>query len=146
MAYFSERLPHILTRNDLATLLTPTYAEASSVDDEEAYDRLVRAFADEGLADDFYESISEALRAQQGPRSDADALMDKLSKRIQARKGHMKSAPGSPKIAAALVRINLILGLAPETMVAVMQSEKGKAALKAGLAALGSHLVGELLR
>ena len=58
----------------------------------------------------------------------------------------MKPAPGSPKISAALVRINLILGLAPESMQAVMQSEKGKAALKDGLAALGTHLVNELLR
>jgi hypothetical protein len=146
MAYFSERLPHVLSRNDLATLLTPTYAEAGSVDDEEGYDRLQRALADEGLLDDLYRSISEALRAQAGPRTEPDALMDKLAKRVGARKGRMKAAPSTPKISAALVRINLILGLAPESMQAVMQTEKGKAALKDGLAALGAHLVGELLK
>jgi hypothetical protein len=146
MAYFSERLPHVLTRSDLATLLTPTYAEAGSVDDEEAYDRLQRALSDEGLLDDLYESISAALRASAGPRTEPDALMDKLSKRVGARKGRVKAASSTPKISAALVRINLILGLAPESMQAVMQSEKGKAALKDGLAALGAHLVAELLR
>ena len=43
MAYFSKRLPHVLTRNDLALLLAPTYMAARGVDREEATERLTHA-------------------------------------------------------------------------------------------------------
>src|SRR5690349_12250420 len=41
----SRRLPHVLTRSDLAWILVPTYAAALGVDEEEARERLERAFA-----------------------------------------------------------------------------------------------------
>jgi hypothetical protein len=146
MAYFSERLPHVVTRGDLATLLTPTYAAAQSVDEEEAHDRLIRALADPSLLDDLYGSISEALEAQRGPRTDVDSLIDKLSKRVQERKGRMKEAAATPQVSAFLVRINLANGLAPDSMRAVLESDKGRTALAQGLRAVGSHLVKELLK
>ncbi|MBI5545749.1 MAG: hypothetical protein HY901_17815 [Deltaproteobacteria bacterium] len=146
MAYFSERLPHVVTRADLATLLTPTSAAAQSVDDEEAHDRLTRAVSEPELLEDLYWGLSEALAAQKGPRTDPESLMDKLSKRVQERKGRLAAAEVTPEIAAALVRINLLIGLAPDTMRAVLASAKGKAALDKGLRALGAHLVRELLK
>ncbi|MGC4119442.1 MAG: hypothetical protein QM765_33720 [Myxococcales bacterium] len=141
---FSERLPHVLTRADLATLLTPTYATAQNVDDEEAHDRMAHALTDPELLDDLYWGLSEALLAQQGKRTE-DALMDSLAKRVSARKGRLAPAT-SPEIAAVLVRINLLLNLAPESMRALLSTEKGKAALDKGLRALGTHLVKELLK
>ena len=141
---FSERLPHLVTRADLATLLTPTYATAQNVDDEEAHDRLSRALTDPELLDDLYWGLSEALTAARGRRTD-DAMMDTLAKRVSARKGRLAAATG-PEISAAMVRINLLLNLAPESMRSVLQSEKGKAALAKGLRALGTHLVRELLK
>jgi len=114
------------------------------VDDEEAYDRLNQAFGDPELLDDLYWSLSEAL-TQRAAGATPDAVMDKLSKRL-TRKGRVPPAAITPDIAAMAVRINLMLGLAPDTMRAVVESEKGKAALEKGLKALGNHLVASLLK
>lgn len=146
MALFSRRLPHVVTIPDLAILLTPTYAEAMSVEDEEAHERLVRALSRTRVADDLYAGLSEALEAVQGERTPEDALMDKLSKGIQKRRSRVKAAPGTPGLAAVLVRINLEIGLAPEQMRATLDTDKGRAVLAAGLRDLGAHLVKELLK
>jgi hypothetical protein len=145
MTSLSTRLPHIVTRADLATLLTPTYGSAQSVDDDEAHDRLTRALADPDLLDDLHASLAQALATHLGPRTDEDALLDKLSKRVSARKGRMKPAD-SAKVAALLVHVNLLLGLAPEGMRAVLESDKGRANLSEALRATGAHLVHELLK
>jgi hypothetical protein len=146
MAYFSDRLPHIVRREDLAILLAPIYAETTNVDDDEAKDRLLRALADEALLDDLYLSLSAALTARAGPRMDADALMDKLSKGIGARRSRVKSPPATPELFALLVRINLLIGEAAANMRNVLESEKGRAAMKKGLQDVGAHLVRELLK
>jgi hypothetical protein len=146
VTYFSRRLPHIVTRADLATLIAPTYAKALSVDEDEAGDRLARALQRPEVADDLYRGLSEALRAAKGPRTTDDALMDKLSAGIQARRNRVKAATATPALSAVLVRINLEIGFAPEPMRATLATEKGRALLEDGLRALGAHIVKELLR
>ncbi len=146
MTYFSRRLPHVLTRADLALIIAPTYAKALSVDEDEAHERLVRALDRPQLADDLYRGISEALRQALGPRTSEDALMDKLSAGVQARRGRVKAAPSTPALSAVLVRVNLEIGLAPEPMRATLAADKGRALLDEGLRALGAHMVKELLR
>lgn len=146
MPLFSRRLLHVLTLPDLAVLLTPTYAEAMSVDDEEAHDRLVRALSRTRVADDLYLGISDALAEVQGERTTDDALLDKLSKGLQKRRARVKGAPATPGLSAVLVRINLEIGLAPEQMRATLESDRGRAVLARGLHDLGTHLVKELLK
>jgi hypothetical protein len=146
MPLFSRRLLHVLTLSDLAVILTPTYAESMSVEDEEAHERLVRALSRTRVADDIYDGISAALEGIQGARTSEDALMDKLSKGVLKRRSKVKAAPGTPALAAVLVRINLEIGLAPEQMRATLDTEKGRAVLEAGLRDLGAHLVKELLK
>lgn len=146
MPLFSRRLLHVLTLSDLATILTPTYAEAMSVEDEEAHERLVRALGRTRVADDVYDGISAALEGIQGARTSEDALMDKLSRGVQKRRAKVKAATGTPALAAVLVRINLEIGLAPEQMRATLETEKGRAVLAAGLGELGAHVVKELLK
>jgi len=143
---FSRRLPHVLTRADLAMLLAPTYAQALSVDEEEALERMKRALERPVVADDLYRGVSEALRQAKGPRTSEDDLMDRLSKGVQARRARAKAAPPSTALSAVLVRINLEIGLAPEQLRATLESEKGRALLEEGLRALGAHLVKDLLR
>ena len=146
MAHFSRRLPHVLTQADLAWILAPTYAEALSVDEEEAHDRLERALARPSLLDDLYRGVSEGLREAQGPRTTEDALLDKLSAGVQARRRRIRAAASTPAISAVLVRVNIEVGLAPETLRATLEGEKGRALLEQGLRALGAHLVKELLK
>ena len=144
MPLFSRRLPHVLTRAELARLLTPTYAGAANVDDEEAYDRLVRALADQRVQDDVHEGISQALREAQGARTTEDQVVDKLIQGLKRRR--VKAANVSPAVSAALVHLDLAIGLAPEQMRDMLTTDKGRALLEAGLRELGVHLVRELLK
>jgi hypothetical protein len=143
---FSRRLPAVVTRADLAWLVTPTYAEALSVEDDEAHDRLERALLHPELVDDLLWGISEALPARQGARTTEDQLVDRLSKALHARRGKVTAAAAGPSISAVLVRINVELGLAPEPMRATLRTDKGQALLDDGLRKLGAHLVNELLK
>ncbi len=146
MPLFSRRLPHVLTRADLVRILAPTYATARGVDEEEASERLARALAVPAALDDVYRGISGALRDAQGPRTSPDALVDKLSAGVVARRGRAKPAEATPAISAALVRLDLEIGLAPEAMRATLATPRGSALLEEGLRALGAHLVKDLLR
>ncbi|GAC1347868.1 MAG: hypothetical protein NVSMB23_27810 [Myxococcales bacterium] len=145
-ALFSKRLPHILTRTDLATLLTATYAAALDVDAEEAHERLTQVLASAVLQGELLDCVSSALRDWQGPRTTDDALIDKLSKAIQTRRGRVRAAPSSPAVSAVLVRVDLEAGIAPEMMRATLETEKGRALLASGLKTLGTHLLKELLK
>lgn len=146
MDLFSPRLPHVVTRADLVTMLVPTYAGARGVDDDEAASRLTQALAVRGVAEELYGALSSGLRAAMGPRTTPDALVDKLSAGIQARRGRVRPAPDSPALSAALIRLDLEIGVAPEPMRATLATPRGRAMLEEGLSTLGGHLVRELLR
>lgn len=146
MALFSKRLPHVLTRSDLVTMLAPTYAKARGVDEEEAADRLARALAAPAALDDVYRGISGALREAQGSRTSEDALVDKLSAGVVARRARVKAADATPAVSAALVRLDLEIGLAPEAMRDMLATPRGSALLDVGLRTLGAHVVKDLLR
>jgi hypothetical protein len=146
VALFSRRLPHLLTRADLAVLVAPTYAQALSVDEDEARERLEQVLGKSEVADDLYRGLSAALEAAKGPRTTEDALMDKLSAGVQARRARVKAAPATPALSAVMVRLDLEIGLAPEPMRAMLATPRGRALLEEGLRGLGTHLVKELLR
>lgn len=146
MTHFSPRVPHLFPKKALARLVAPTYAAGLNVDEEEAHERLERAVEVPGVVDDLLRGISAALTEKRGPRTDPDQLLDKLSAGIAKRGGNVRAAPSTPGIAAVLVRVNLEIGLAPETMRATLASPRGAAALEEGLAALGAHIVKELMR
>ncbi|WP_243338386.1 hypothetical protein [Anaeromyxobacter soli] len=146
MPLFSRRLPHVLTQKDLVLLLAPTYAAARSVDEEEAQDRLAQALAVPAALDDVYRGFSEALRALQGPRTNEDQLMDKLSAGVLARRARAKPAPATPAVSAVLVRLDLEIGLAAEAMRGTLATPRGKALLDEGLRTLGAHVVKDLLK
>jgi hypothetical protein len=146
MALFSRRLPHVVTRGDLAVLVAPTYAAALSVDEEEALERLRRALERPEVAGDLYRGLSAALADAKGPRTSEDALVDRLSAGVQSRRARVRPAPSTPALSAVLVRLNLEIGLAPEPMRATLAVGKGRALLEEGLRQLGAHLVKELLK
>lgn len=143
---FSRRLPHVLTRSDLVLLLAPTYAKARAVDEDEAIERLGRALAAPPALDALYRGLSAALADVKGPRTGEDALMDRLSAQVGARRARAKAAEATAAISAVLVRLDLEIGLAPESMRETLASERGAALLEAGLRQLGAHLVKDLLR
>ncbi len=146
MNVFSPRLPHLLPPRTLARLLVPTYAAAAGVDEDEAGERLLRALESPDVAGDLYRVISAALAEKQGPRTQADRLLDRLSAGVAARAGRVRAAPASAGLSAVVVRLHLALGLAPEGMRATLSSPRGAAVLEEGLRALGAHVVKELLK
>jgi hypothetical protein len=143
---FSKRLPHVVTRKDLARIVAPTYAAAASVDGDEAYERMERAVASQRIVDRLYEGLSLALADAKGPRTSEDELIDKLSEGVQKRRARVKAAPIGPGVSAVIVLLNLELGYAPEMMRNALQEPKGEALLREGLRALGAHLVQQLVR
>ena len=143
---FSRRLPHVVTRKDLALLVAPTYAAAANVDFEEAHERMERAVGSQRIVDRLYAGLSEALEARKGPRTAEDAVIDALSAGILKRRSRVKAAPLTPAVSAVMVMLNLELGFAPEMMRGALENAKGKELLDEGLRALGAHLVGELIK
>jgi hypothetical protein len=140
-----KRLPHIVTRSDWTALLTSTYGEAQSVDDDEAAERITRALGNPELLEELYQALAVALEEKQGGAPD-DKLLDRFSKAIQKRRGRVRAAAATTELSAMLVRIDLEIGIAPESLRPTLTSEKGTKLLAAGRAALASHLVKELLK
>jgi hypothetical protein len=140
----SSRLPHILPVRDLVRLLLPTYADASSVDDAEAQDRLERALADADLREDIYAAFERSLAEQRGPRSTEDQQLDRLSRAV-GKRHNFKVVPATAPVAAAMVGINLAAGLG-EGLAAALATEKGRALYLQGLALIAQELVKELVK
>ena len=143
---FSRRLPHVVTRADLAVLVSPTYAAAQRVDEDVAQDRLQAALANAAFLAQLYEGLSDALREYRGPRTTEDAVIDKLSHGVEERRAKVRPAPLTSAVSAVLVSIDLAAGIAPEMMRRTLDTEKGRALLGEGLKQLGGHLLKELLR
>ena len=143
---FSRRLPHVITRKDLALLLAPTYAASAEVDFEEAHERMERAVGSQRVVDQLYAGVSAALEERKGPRTSEDELIDALSAGVQKRRSRVKPAPPGPGISAVMVLLNLELGYAPEMMRGALENPKGKALLDEGLRSLGTHLLKELIK
>lgn len=143
---FSRRLPHVVTRKDLALIVAPTYAAAANVDFDEAHERMERAVGTQRIVDALYQGLSDALFEKQGARTTEDELIDKLSDGIQKRRSRVKAAPLTPGISAAMVMLNLELGYAPEMMRNALNEPKGQKLLQDGLKQLGAYLVKELIR
>jgi hypothetical protein len=143
---FSKRLPHVVTRKDLALIVASTYASSANVDFDEAHERMERAVHSPRILDALYEGLSEALRDRKGPRTGEDELVDNLSAGLVKRRARVRAAELTPAISAAMVMLNLELGYAPEMMSNALQTEQGRELLADGLHALGSHLLKELIK
>ena len=146
MALFSKRLPHVITRKDLALIVAPTYAKSAEVDFDEAHERMERAVGTQSIVDSLYEGLSAALFERKGPRTNDDELIDNLSAGVQKRRSRVKAAEITPAISAVMVMLNIELGYAPEMMRGMLASSKGAEMLQQGLRELGMHLVRQLVK
>jgi hypothetical protein len=142
----ARRIPHVFTRTDLAILLAPTYADSLSVDEEIAEERLGRALANPDVLAGIHEALASALEDSRGPRTDPDAQVDKISKRLQKRRARVKAAPPTPAVSAVMVWLNLAIGMAPESMRDTLATGKGAAMLEAGLQEVAASLLHDLSR
>ena len=146
MTLFSKRLPHVVTRKDLALIVAPTYAKSAEVDFDEAHERMERAVGSQPIVDALYQGLTDALFDRKGARTTEDELIDQLSAGVQKRRSRVKAAEIGPSISAVMVMLNLELGYAPEMMRATLSTPKGAQMLRQGLRELGAHLVRQLVK
>jgi hypothetical protein len=142
----ARRIPHVFPRAELAWLLAPTYADGLAVDEEIAVERLGRALADPATLARIHAAIAEVLEEARGPRTDPDAQVDRISKRLQTRRSRVKPAASTPAVSAVMIWLNLAIGMAPESMRDTLASGKGAAMLAAGLREVAASLVKDLSR
>jgi hypothetical protein len=142
----ARRIPHVFPRTDLAYLLAPTYADSLSVDEDIAQERLERALVNPEVLAGIHAAIAAALEDTRGPRTDPDAQVDRISKRLQTRRSKVKAAPSTPAVSAVMVWLNLAIGMAPESMRDTLGSGKGAAMLATGLREVAASLLKDLSR
>ena len=58
-------------------------------------------------------------------RAEVDALLDRISAHVAARRSRIKAAEATPALSAALVCLDLEIGLAPESMRETLASPGG---------------------
>jgi predicted trehalose synthase len=142
----TRRIPHVFPRAELAWLLAPTYADALGVDEEIAVERLGRALADPATLAAIHAAIAGVLEDARGPRTDPEAQVDRISKRLQTRRSRVKPAASTPAVSAVMIWLNLAIGMAPESMRDTLATGKGAAMLAAGLREVAASLVKDLSR
>jgi predicted trehalose synthase len=142
----TRRIPHVFPRAELAWLLAPTYADALGVDEEIAVERLGRALADPATLAAIHAAIAGVLEDARGPRTDPEAQVDRISKRLQTRRSRVKPAASTPAVSAVMIWLNLAIGMAPESMRDTLAAGKGAAMLAAGLREVAASLVKDLSR
>lgn len=146
MTDVARRIPHVFPRADLAVLLAPTYADALAVDEDIATERLGRALADPAVLAGIHGAIAAALEEARGPRTDPNAQLDRISRGLQARRWRVKAVAATPAVSAAMIWLNLAIGLAPESMRDTLASGRGRDLLADGLRAVATSLVKDLAR
>ena len=141
---YPPRLSHLATKAVVVAKLGPTYAEAHTLEDEEAFIRLSRALTGP-LLEDLLAATWTAL--SEGATKDEEALVQKVA-------SGLKNRPQRPgKIAAVttgwsafLVLADVQAGTASDAAQRLLETEEGQKRAKAGLLEVGKFLAGELVR
>ena len=142
----ARRIPHVFPRSELAWLLAPTYADSLAVDEDIAVERLGRALANPEVLAGLHAALAAAMEDTRGPRTDSEAQVDRISKRLQTRRSRVKPAVSTPAVSAVMIWLNLAIGMAPESMRDTLGSGKGAAMLAAGLREVAVSIVKDLSR
>ncbi len=142
---YPPRLGHLATRPVVVAKLTPTYARAHHLDEEEAARRLSTALQGR-LWPSLLEETWTAMRGK-SKRLDDEGLVEKVATTLRDR----PMRPGrvvepTPAWSAFLVLADLEAGIASEAARRVMESPEGRRRAQEGLAEVGRFLAAELTR
>ncbi|HSP18786.1 MAG TPA: hypothetical protein VLQ79_04680 [Myxococcaceae bacterium] len=142
---YPARLAHLATRAIVVAKLAPTFAEAHTIEHEEAVDRLNVALAGP-LLEDLLAATWQALLGGT-KKLEEEGLLEKVAKSLKDR----PLRPGrpvevTPELGAFLLLADLAAGTASDAAGRVMETDAGKARARAGLAAAGQLLARELTR
>ncbi len=142
---FPPRLSHLATRAVLAAKLRRSFAEAHSLSDDEALDRLERALSS-SLLTELLSAVWAAMKELKPRLSDAE-LLDRVAQTL----GDRPLRPGrkvaiSPAWNAFFLLADIRANVASDAAQRVMETEQGSKMAAAGLIEVGRYLAAELLR
>ncbi len=142
-----QRFFSLLTKNQLAEMLAPTYAALASIDPNEAYTRLEPALKDIELIGAVQVAIWNALGKVRVEPSDAllDLVAKKLSKPRKFRAPSIGGKDEGPWTAMGIY-FGLYAGVASGEAADLLETDEGQKLLDRGFDLLGAHLAKELLR
>jgi hypothetical protein len=140
---YPPRLSHLATRAVVVAKLAPTYAEANSLEDEEAVSRLDRALQSPLLED----LLNACWTELQAGGQDEEALLKRVASSLKNRPQRPgKIAPVTAGWSAFLVLADVHAGTASDAAQRLLETEEGKKRANAGVAEVGKHLAAELSR
>jgi len=142
---YPPRLGHLVTRGVMAARFRPTYAQSHEIDEDEAQDRLERAFGGrlwELLLETTWDALNDKKRAV-----DPEKVLERIAGTLKDRPLRPgKQATLNPAFSAFLVLIDLEAGTASDAIRKVLESPQGEAMKQQGLAAAGKFLAAELVK
>lgn len=142
---YPPRLGHLATAKIVAAKLTPPYASAHLVDENEAVGRLERALPGP-LLEDLLEATWKALE-QKSKRFDEQKTLEKIFESLKDRPYRPgRKLASTPAISAFWILCDIATGTASDAARKVMESEAGQQKANEGLAELGGYLASELTR
>ncbi len=142
---FPPRLSHLATKAVVVAKLGPTYAEAHSLDDEEAFIRLDRALTGP-LLDDLLAAAWTALLGDTRKLTE-EGLLEKVARTLKDRPQRPgKIATLTAGWSAFLVLADVQAGTASDAAQRLLETDEGKKRASAGLLEVGKFLSTELCR
>ncbi|MBI3184601.1 MAG: hypothetical protein HYZ28_20895 [Myxococcales bacterium] len=142
---YPPRLAHLATKAVVVAKLAPTHAQAHSLDDDEAIDRLGRALSGP-LLERLLLATWDALKAT-AKRLDEAGLLEKVAASLKERPQRPgRVAKLTPALSAFLVLLDVEAGTATDAARRVLERDEGRRMVEAGLAEAGVLLAKELTR
>jgi hypothetical protein len=142
-----QRFYSLITKNQLAEMLAPTYAVLSTIDPNEAYSRLEPALKDVDLITSLQGAIWDGLTRAKAESS--EAILDAVAKKL-AKTKKFKAAAVTGKEEGAWIAFGLYLslyaGVASGEAADLLETDRGQELLERAFELLGNHLAKELLR
>lgn len=149
MTAVPRRLIAVLTRLQLAEMLSPTYALAKNVDLNEAAVRLEDALRNLRLIEGLQRGTFAGLRAAKSHLDD-DAIVEVVIKKLGKKQKRWQPLKPKAKDDAAMAAVTLLVdagaGVATADAWGMIESEDGAVFLERGFHVVGAHLAHELTR
>jgi hypothetical protein len=137
----------LLTKNQLAEMIAPVYAKLSTIDPNEAYERLESSLKSVDLIEAVQIATWDALLgAKDGP---PEQILDAVAKKLSKAKRFKPAVPARKDEGAWTAlrsRLDLASGVATGEARDLLDTDQGRLLVDRGLELLGAHLAKELLR
>ena len=142
MSAYPNEFLGLVTKTQMARILTETYAVARNLDLDEAYSRLETAFGNGQLLRGFHAGIYDGI-SRLRPKESMDKLLQRAAKRVARRKKFRalriprKSEGGW---AALMVKIEMQAGYSTGEAMGMLDTAEGAELLEQGFQMLGYEI------